>query len=1028
MILKEFYNIFKGNIDKMECYNSLEDLNETRIKGKEELRKGKNFEKLRKLDDALEWLFKAQATMNKYYPSNHIENKNIIKHIGLCLYFKNREDEAHKFLKLYIKLKKNTEKWSINKINKETIGKVYYHLGCYYYKRYKGKKSLKIFEKCKDMWEEIYPDNNRNLGRVYSSLASSLNSIGKSEESLNYYLKGEQIMKEALPYNHNELAILYNNIGILLQTEGKHQEALTYFMKCKKIWEEILPPNHIDLARLNDNIRSLDDNTEISKESLDYYMKQISIMEETHNPNLFTIYNNLGILLEKSGNEEESLIYYLKCKEILENDFISTNHPDLAKSYKNLGNIAGKKGDHKESLNFYLKCKQIQKKCLSYDHLDLAMTYSSLGSILRKLGDREKSLKYYLKSIQIQEKLLPPIHLDLAQVYNSLGCLLITEGNNEKAFSYFFKCKQIREELLPLNHNDLAAIYNNLGSALFEVGKNEHSWNYLNKCKQIWEEILPCNHHNLAEIYQNLGAFLENAGDYEEALELYLKSKNIIEDVLPSNHPDLAKLYNHLGEIFEYNEEIKESLIYYLKAKWIYEEILPPNHPDLVSLYNNLGIFLRKLRNHEESLNYFFKAKEIAKEVFPSNHANLGTIYNNLGNLLNDNKNYEDSLKFYLKCKQIWEEVLPSNDINLARIYSNIANSLKNNGKDQESLNYSWKSQLIIESTRFGSAAPISINVSDVIINTASNNILIKNGIAIKKFENEHLTLLENQRNARSEYEIMKKLNKYKNFIKPICYSETVKGANTSMKIAKYNLFAIKQKILTGNQVLFTEPELKQMLQKILEACSILKKEKIVHSDVHPGNILIGFDNKIKICDFEYSYICTEEIIKDNEPLITPKSHGRVFLAPELFFWSEKLSSKNEGIRFDPFKADIFSVGLCILFLIHPDFKDWFDLKEFNDYHASTVETPERKLKEQAILNFFRMGVKKCKAECSKDYIDYKKYIVGLQEKINEKIKSLSGYRSIKKILTKMLRVHFPYREDADGLLMRVKKINFDIC
>ena len=162
--------------------------------------------------------------------------------------------------------------------------------------------------------------------------------------------------------------------------------------------------------------------------------------------------------------------------------------------------------------------------------------------------------------------------------------------------------------------------------------------------------------------------------------------------------------------------------------------------------------------------------------------------------------------------------------------------------------------------------------------------------------------------------------------------------------------------------------------------------------------------------------------------MITPKSHGRVFLAPELFFWSEKLSSKNEGIRFDPFKADIFSVGLCILFLIHPDFKDSFDLKEFNDYHASTVETPERKLKEQAILNFFRMGVKKCKAECSKDYIDYKKYIVGLQEKINEKIKSLSGYKFIKKILTKMLRVHFPYREDADGLLMRVKKINFDIC
>ena len=79
------------------------------------------------------------------------------------------------------------------------------------------------------------------------------------------------------------------------------------------------------------------------------------------------------------------------------------------------------------------------------------------------------------------------------------------------------------------------------------------------------------------------------------------------------------------------------------------------------------------------------------------------------------------------------------------------------------------------------------------------------------------------------------------------------------------------------------EPELKIKLQQIIQAYDILKKERIVHSDVHPGNILIGFDNKIKLCDFEYSYKFIEEIQKNNEPLIMhdPNKFER-FLALEL--------------------------------------------------------------------------------------------------------------------------------------------------
>ena len=150
--------------------------------------------------------------------------------------------------------------------------------------------------------------------------------------------------------------------------------------------------------------------------------------------------------------------------------------------------------------------------------------------------------------------------------------------------------------------------------------------------------------------------------------------------------------------------------------------------------------------------------------------------------------------------------------------------------------------------------------------------------------------------------------------------------------------------ILAENKILFSESDVKNMLQQIIEAYAILKKERIVHSDVNPGNILIGFDNKIKICDFEYSYKCNEEIENNNEPFIIPSlSKFEQFLAPELLFWCRKKSDKSESIRYDPFKSDIFSIGLCILFLVHSDFKDVFDIKGFNDYNTNIEMNIEKK-------------------------------------------------------------------------------------
>ena len=94
-------------------------------------------------------------------------------------------------------------------------------------------------------------------------------------------------------------------------------------------------------------------------------------------------------------------------------------------------------------------------------------------------------------------------------------------------------------------------------------------------------------------------------------------------------------------------------------------------------------------------------------------------------------------------------------------------------------------------------------------------------------------------------------------------------------------------------------------------------------------------------------------------------------------FWSKTLSNKHECIRYDPFKNDIFSVGLSVLFLIHSDFRDPFDIKGFNYY---TVDVTDRRLIKRRMLKLFNLGTRRYKIDCMS-------YISRLQKKKNQKIK-----------------------------------------
>ena len=374
-------------------------------------------------------------------------------------------------------------------------------------------------------------------------------------------------------------------------------------------------------------------------------------------------------------------------------------------------------------------------------------------------------------------------------------------------------------------------------------------------------------------------------------------------------------------------------------------------------------------------------------------------------------------MNYYLKYKHTAEELSKSINPDDLSFYNNLV-MLGIKSKIEEFFSCNLKSKQFIKDFLF-SYYPYPTNSDE-------KNILSRGGVFIKTYKH-NLSYQENKKNSKNEYIFLNKLKTYKNyFLEPYSIKHTGEQNIIRMKEAKCSLIEIKHKIIAGNKILLNERWIKIILQQIIEAYAILKKERIVHSDVHPGNILIGFDDIIKLCDFEFSYIYSEVIEKNNEPLSMP-SLGvcKEFLAPELFFWSWKLSDKDICIRYDPFKSDIFSIGLCILFLVHSDFKDAFDVNGFNNYNFGITDKAEIKIINKRIQKLFELGTKNYKLDYPLEYADYMKYALRLQKKINEKIKSLE-FKSIKKILRKMMTVHFSDREDIEILLASVKMQNFE--
>jgi hypothetical protein len=137
----------------------------------------------------------------------------------------------------------------------------------------------------------------------------------------------------------------------------------------------------------------------------------------------------------------------------------------------------------------------------------------------------------------------------------------------------------------------------------------------------------------------------------------------------------------------------------------------------------------------------------------------------------------------------------------------------------------------------------------------------------------------------------------------------------------------------------YTEQELLDIISLIIKTLAKMQKENISHRDIKPQNILIFNEKKSKDNKNKYKLADFGEA-KELQPRDGESNTLRgteLYMSPLLFSSLRFQAEPESKIKHDPFKSDVFSLGLCTLLAGSLTFKSLYEIRELYDMRKISV-------------------------------------------------------------------------------------------
>lgn len=217
-----------------------------------------------------------------------------------------------------------------------------------------------------------------------------------------------------------------------------------------------------------------------------------------------------------------------------------------------------------------------------------------------------------------------------------------------------------------------------------------------------------------------------------------------------------------------------------------------------------------------------------------------------------------------------------------------------------------------------------------------------------------------------------------------------------------------------GEKYKYTPQEILYILAHLVECFALLQEHGVYHSDIKPDNIVFTIENGdpvYKTMDFGMSIF----LPKNTEFIstLTLKGFTRTYLAPEI----KKAKELGKTIYYNPYKADVYSLGITILQILkNVDYKQNQKLSDILE--TMTIEEPSKRPDFIQLRTYFR-GNKEILME--KPANEWKKYELFFNKKGKNN-------ESTEKGIIESYKKHFSLQIKYQDIPQNTDKMHLDKC
>jgi serine/threonine protein kinase len=330
-------------------------------------------------------------------------------------------------------------------------------------------KALRAYEKGRDIYEELVPDDphnlnlQRELAKAWHNVGTLQHVTGRSKEGLNSHLKAREYYEKFLRDHPDDeilqsgLANTLANLVVTYTETGKYDDAYGVLQKALQLLDHLVElhpgsPEYLSAQAGILNHLGVLYSRQAGKETerLEAHIKAHALREKLARSepknlqfqrNLAESFHNLGVAQIDAGKTEEGIHSYeealrIRDQLVRENPRVTQLQCELAASFSDIGAAHGMKGEPVKALEDHQKAKEILKVLLR-DNPDVPQFQSDLGKSYFNIGVRYSAMKLrretreaYEQARDLQEKLVrsEPENLsyrgDLVATLVNLGVVL----------------------------------------------------------------------------------------------------------------------------------------------------------------------------------------------------------------------------------------------------------------------------------------------------------------------------------------------------------------------------------------------------------------------------------------------------------------------------------------------------------------------------------------------------------------------------------------------------------------------------